>query len=93
MVGREDYFLLNKASDFERGFCLNMEIAGGGIRPAGATMATKGIFVSRLLDSRREQMNWHRLTLVEKSRAEGAFRLGIYTSDERTFVHDGVNLD
>lgn len=92
MAGQENYFLLNKASDFERGFCGNMEIVDGGIRPADR-IGAMGLFISRLFDSKEERMNWHRLTLKEDSDAEGVFRLSIYATDVREFVYGGEACD
>ncbi len=92
MAGQQNYFLLNKESDFTRGFCDNMEIVGSGIRPANKVGAM-GVFVSRLFDSKEERMNWHRMTLTADGEAEGVFRLGIYTSDVREFVYGDENTD
>ncbi len=85
MANGRYYFLLNKESDYRRGFVRNLTVRGGGLRPPGKVGET-GCFYSKLYDSRTEQMEWHRLTLNREG-VNGAYTLCIYTSDEREFLY------
>ena len=91
MAKGEYYFLLNKSSDYRRGYAHKIRIEGGGIEPP-QEVGIKGVFVSRLYDSRTESMQWHRLTL-QKTGSEGAFELLIYAADEREFVFGDKTVD
>lgn len=91
MAKGEYYFLLNKESDYRRGFISRVRIDGGRLLPP-EEVGVRGVFISRLYDSRSEMMQWHRLT-VNKCGSEGAFELWIYASDQRSFVAGDMTVD
>lgn len=91
MAKGEYYFLLNKNADYRRGFVDGLRIEGGSIEPP-VEVGGKGIFISRLYDSRSETMQWHRLTM-RKTGSEGAFELLIFASDVREFFFENAMVD
>ncbi len=90
MAGKALFFLLNKESDFRKGYMDGMRASIEGICAVkGAGQG--GIFISRLYDSIEEHTEWHRLTM--KRDGEGPFRVEIFASDERYFIYEGRQTD
>ena len=92
MAGKIRYFLFNKESDFRRGFLQDMTIEDGGICPVKDS-GKKGIFISRLLDSREAGMSWHRLRMKGRQGDRNSFRISIYATEEREYLLDGKMWD
>lgn len=82
------YFSFHKHMDFERGFFEHMQCMESGIEMNGNTHG-KSVFISRLLDAKEEQLQWHRMTM-ETSGSEAVYRISLYTSDGDEAVLDGV---
>lgn len=76
---RKKYFVLNKESDFKRGYGDNIHIGRDGISPADPAAA--GIYYTRIFDSRERGMVWHRLRLMGEMPGESACTVTIYASD------------
>ena len=86
-----NYFIFNKAQDYRRGYMERMEYGEDGLRPTEAGHE-RSLFLSRILDSREEQMNWHRLTLEYGGSGEVPVRISIYASDEREVLWRGKRV-
>ena len=86
------YFIFNKDSDYHRGFIQNMVVENGGIRPETGS-SQKGIFISRVLDTGTEGMDWHRLRLRGGEKEKSSFRISIYATDERVMEYRGGSID
>lgn len=92
MNERLKYFIFNKESDYRRGYLEFMEIQGNGICPEEKS-GQKGVFLSRVLDSKEIEMNWHRFRIRGNERGQAAFRLSIYAGNERSFLYQGKEMD
>lgn len=86
------YFIFNKDSDYRRGFIMDMIVKDGGILPKPGS-SRKGIFISRVLDSKEEGMDWHRLRLRGGESEQNSFRISIYAADERTIIYQEETWD
>ncbi len=92
MESRRKYFIFNKESDYRRGYLWNMEVLENGIR-VQQDIQGKGIFVSRILDSRQTEMHWHRLRFRGNEQQLAAIRLSIYAGNQRRFMFKGRDMD
>lgn len=92
MNGKLNYFIFNKESDYRRGYLQNMMAEGGGIQ-AERGSKERGVFLSRILDSREAEMNWHRLCIRGNEKGHAAFRLSIYAGNQKNFVFQGQETD
>lgn len=92
MEERLKYFIFNKVSDYRRGVLSNMEAEGNGIF-VKAHSKEKGMFLSRILDSQKAEMNWHRLRIRGNEGKQAAFRLSVYSADQRNFIFQGKEMD
>lgn len=86
------YFIFNKESDYTRGYLYHMTVEGGGIR-AERDSEERSVFLSRVLDSKEAEMNWHRLCIRENEKGQAAFRLSVYAGNEKSFVFQGEETD
>ena len=82
MAEDRKYFIFNKPMDYRRGTVDRMNAADGILRLTGAE---PGCFFSRVLDSREEEMTWHRLRTVCAER-DGGWNMTLYSSDSRFLV-------
>ena len=82
MAEDRKYFIFNKPMDYRRGTVDRMNAADGILRLTGAE---PGWFFSRVLDSREEEMTWHRLRTVCAER-DGGWNMTLYSSDSRFLV-------
>lgn len=92
MVSPAKYFVFNKETDFLRGSWENIAFLSPGIRISNVDVA-KGIYFSRLLDTREKKMKWHRLLVERAFTSKEAFKLKIYVSDVRYLEYEGKNYD
>ena len=85
---REKYFVLNKESDYRRGYYKNLICDCSGIyvddREAGS-----GIFFSRVFDSQETGNIWHRITLSVTHMESSAFKISFYAADDLNLRMDG----
>ena len=88
-MNRLRYFLFNKESDYRRGYLENMDIVEAGLLPRKHSR-DKGVFISRLLDSREVETNWHRLCVRGK---EGICWISVYAGNQRSFLYQGEEMD
>lgn len=88
-MSRLKYFLFNKESDFRRGYRNGMDILGAGIGPKECS-GKKGVFISRLLDSREVETNWHRLRI--RGKGEDCW-ISIYAGNQRSFLYQEEEMD
>lgn len=90
MEGKIQYFICNKASDYERGYLEHMDILEDGIRLAGNS-GKRGIFLSQVFDSRWSEMRWHRLRIV--TQGEVRFRVSVYAGGGKQFLFRGEMVE
>lgn len=86
------YFVFNKDSDFLRGSGENIAFLSPGIRLKDAK-TPRGVFFSRLLDSRERKTKWHRLLVERTSVTEASVKFLFYTSEVRHLSHEGRSYD
>lgn len=80
MGEKNQYFLFNKELDYKRSFLYNMEFDKGLLKAAG-NKNRESILISRILDSREEGMQWHRM-FFESDVGEGiSFKLSIFAAN------------
>lgn len=80
MGEKNQYFLFNKELDYKRCFLYNMEFDKGLIKASG-NKNRESIIISRILDSREEDMQWHRM-FFESDAGEGiSFKLSIFAAN------------
>lgn len=79
------YFIFNKEQDYRRGYLEHMECSEEGIW-VQENSHEKATFLSRILDSREMQMNWHRLTLKESVQDSAPYKITVYAADVRQFI-------
>ncbi|MFP3153560.1 phage tail protein [Lachnospiraceae bacterium ZAX-1] len=82
------YFTFNKKQDYQRGYLEHMDCGENGIR-AGKDSVLKAAFISRILDSRETQTQWHRLTLEGAEEVHSPYKISIYASDQTDTVYQG----
>ncbi|RKI44386.1 hypothetical protein D7V86_01575 [bacterium D16-51] len=92
MDGKLNYFIFNKESDYRRGCLLNMTVEGGGLQVERDSVE-RGLFLSRILDSREVEMEWHRLCIRRDEKRQAAFRVSIYAGNQKSFVFRGGETD
>lgn len=61
MKNQLKYFIFNKSQDYSRGCLENMECDQDGIWVSQTGRGSRGTFISRILDSREKDMEWHRM--------------------------------
>lgn len=79
--------MFNKESDYRRGFIEHCVETPGGI--GLETGEPKGIFISRMLDSRDFSTVWHRVTMDITSQGDASVQIAYYTSDSDTIPMGG----
>lgn len=76
------YFIFNKEIDYQRGYLSNLECKRQGIWVKKDSYE-KAVFISRILDSQKPQMDWHRLVFEVSERETIAFKLFVYAAEEQ----------
>lgn len=89
MKKAKHYFILNKKSDYEKSALDNMEYDETGIWVDTKSVQKRGIFLSRVWDSREKHMEWHRLVLKLNDYSDAPYRISIYTSEEPNLCWNG----
>lgn len=79
--GRMKYYILNKETDYQRGFFQNMTCSGSGIWTSGTGMLS--VFISRVFDSGETGCVWHRLRLEGLDASSVPMHLKFYSLDTR----------
>lgn len=88
MKRRKQYFLLNKPSDLENGRSQGLTIRHGALCLEEGR--DRGVYYSRVFDSREKQTVWHRLRMTENSGAGQSVELTVYAGESRLIaVEDG----
>ena len=82
---------MNKEADFARG-------RGQGVRAGAEGIsllpdAERGVYYSRVFDSREKQTVWHRLRFYGLTGTESAVRVTVYASESRLVMAGGVPVD
>lgn len=73
------YFVMNKASDFLRGYGCHVRVTSEGIGLCEGY--SQGVYYTRVFDSREKQMQWHRLCMDIPEGKESFVGATIYTSE------------
>ncbi len=87
---RKKYFVLNKESDFRRGYGDNIRIGHDGL--SLRSPAAAGVYYTRIFDSRERRMAWHRLCLTGEMPGESSCTVAVYTSDS-LFLSNEVTVE
>lgn len=82
------YFIFNKEEDFSGGCIQGMSRDRDGIRLADDG-GDRGVWVTRILDSREKDMEWHRLVFETVRRPDAPCTVTVYTADSLEFQRDG----
>lgn len=92
-MGKSDkYFLFNKEQDYKRCFLHNMDIHEGGLLASAKKNNQDSVLISRILDSKEEDMEWHLLTLELSNKGYISFKLSIYASNSMELACNGEGL-
>ncbi len=83
----EKYFLLNKASDFEKGFWQNLMWDEKGLCLKDPQSGERGVFFSPVLDCLEQQTIWHRGMIKSQSLGDASILFCFYSTDS-LFVTD-----
>lgn len=68
--------------DYEKSAFENMEYDRNGFHFARSSVRRRGVFLSRVFDSREKEMEWHRLVLDVKEGDGSPYKIQIYASEE-----------
>lgn len=88
MKERLKYFVFNKPRDYLRGYLENMECDRDGIWISQTGGNNRGAFISRILDSREKDMEWHRMTLDTSSKDGVPYKIRVFAANS-TRLSDG----
>lgn len=76
---QKQYFVMNKAADFSRGWGCRVRIASAGVRLCEGE--SEGVYYTRVFDSREKQMQWHRLCVDIQDWKESFVCVTVYTCE------------
>jgi phage tail-like protein len=88
MKERLKYFIFNKTQDYLGGYLENMECDRDGIWIRQTGQNSRGTFISRILDSREKDMEWHRMTFDVSSENGAPYKITVFASNS-TGLNDG----
>ncbi len=80
-MARRKYFFFNKQSDYQRGYIDNFIYRDSALLLDQSDYNSKGIFISRMLDSQSEEMQWHRFEMIVSSFKGVQLKISIYASE------------
>ncbi len=83
---RKKYFVLNKESDFRRGYADNIAITCDGISLHDSSRT--GVYYTRIFDSRQRGMIWHRLCLTGEMPGESSCTVTVYASESLSLTEE-----
>ncbi|MBR6874534.1 MAG: hypothetical protein IKN17_13605 [Ruminococcus sp.] len=86
------YFIINKAYDYNRGYCENMAVSGSRLCFSSEKGSGVGRFLTRVFDSGERGMNWHRLVINADDLDPAALRVTVYASDKDSIRYNGGTL-
>lgn len=92
MRKQQNYLMINKRSDYEKSAFQDMEYDDNGFFPATQSSRQRGVYLSRVLDSREQEMEWHRLFLEVKNAGSSPYKVKIYTSEDPFLVWNGEQV-
>lgn len=81
------YFVLNKEKDYRRGYLENCVLKHSGIALKAGEY--RGMFFSRLLDSRDASTVWSRIVMKIQAPSEASVQITYYTADTDEIFSDG----
>ena len=81
------YFVFNKVSDYDRGSFDGCFWDGEGISVSEGSR--RGIYISRVLDSREQGTMWHRIVMDTDGRGDASLQFSFYSSDEDVLWYQG----
>lgn len=92
---RLKYFLFHKALDYKRCFLQNMCYENGKLIASTHKMEQKSFLISRVLDSRETDMEWHRMFLQLDNHGDASYDITIYAANsiKRTIEDKESNLE
>ncbi len=88
MKNQLKYFIFNKIQDYSRGCLENMECDQDGIWVCQTGKGGRGTFISRVMDSREKDMEWHRMTFDISRNITIPYKITIFAANS-IVVKDG----
>lgn len=92
MKKKKNYLKINKISDYEKSAFWNMEYDKEGFSIPLNSMNTYGYFLSRLFDSREEDLEWHRLVLKLSDETIRTYQVTIYATNQEQIMVGGTHV-
>lgn len=83
------YFVFNKKRDYQSGYSEHIRITEQGIELQVKNTQVSGVFISRLMDSRKEGNQWHRAVVQSEGYGDDSIRFSFYCSDYGQIAVDG----
>lgn len=82
MGKKNKYFLFNKEQDYRRCFLYNMEFNGEILKAAPENKNQKSVIISRILDSKEKDMQWHQMFFEINNEEYISFKLSIFAAND-----------
>ena len=82
MGKKNKYFLFNKEQDYKRCFLYNMEFDGSVLKAVSGNKDNESVIISRILDSKEKDMQWHRMILEMNNEERIPFKLSIFAGND-----------
>lgn len=92
MKKQRNYFVINKRSDYEKSAFENMEYDSDGFFIGDKSVRNRGVYLSRVLDSREREMEWHRFTVKISHADSSPYKIKIYTAEEPAVSWKGEQI-
>jgi len=84
---KKKYFVLNKESDFRKGYGEGIQMSASGIRLAKGMWS--GVYFTRVFDSCEKMTVWQRMQLTGEFYGEASVEVTVYASESPELVVDG----
>ena len=86
------YFIFNKARDYEGGVMSHMRYDHAGIWADLADRTGRSGFISRILDSREEDTQWHRLVFETIGGGGSPYQITVFAADDLALPGGGMDV-
>lgn len=83
------YFVFNKKRDYLHGYSERIRVTEQGLKLQETPSRQAGVFISRLLDSRKEGNIWHRAVIESVDHGDDSIRFFFYCSDSSQILRNG----
>ena len=86
------YFIINKASDYNRGIYENMQTEGGRLCFTSEKHSGLGRFMTRIFDSGERETQWHRLIIHTENCEPENLKVTVFASDKNKLHFNGEDI-